>query len=111
MAPSSKKDVYPATISGYGRQLGNEIPGGGLANSVFSTWCPPDKKPNTRIITLCGITDYTGQPSIALSSSSNDESLMTSASGKGKKGVCGNALVKNQKSPQAARFVKDLSGK
>lgn len=74
-------------------------------------WCPLDKKPNTQIITFYGITDYTGQPSIALNSSSNDESLMTSASGKGKKGMCEDTLVKNQKSSQVARFVKDLSGK
>lgn len=89
MASSSKKEIYPATIGGYGRQFGDQIPDqsrGGLANRAFSTWSPPDIQPKTRIIALCGVTDYTGKPSLDFSSSDN-ESLKRSFSGKGKKAM------------------------
>lgn len=90
MASSSKKEVYPATIGGHGRQFGVQIPEqsqGGLASLAFSTWSPPDIQPQTRIIALCGVTDYTGKPSLDFSSSSDNASLKKSFSGKGKKGM------------------------
>lgn len=90
MASSGKKEVYPPTIGGYGRQFGVQIPDqsrGGLASLAFSTWSPPDIQPQTRIIALCGVTDYTGKPSLDFSSSSDNASLKKSFSGKGKKGM------------------------
>lgn len=90
MASASKKEVYPATIGGFGRQFGVQIPDqsrGGLANLAFNTWSPPDIQPKTRIIALCGVTDYTEKPSLDSSSSSDNESLKRAFSGKGKKAM------------------------
>ncbi|MCJ1344701.1 hypothetical protein MMC31_002904 [Peltigera leucophlebia] len=109
---ASSKDVYPAEIGGYGRQFRNEIPDksrGGLANLAFGTWCPPDIQPDTRIIAICGITDYTG-PSIESSSSDGDESLITSVSGKSKKGV-GRFVSKTKNLLTGGRISKRLSRK
>lgn len=50
--------VQPATFGGRGRNV--QAQHGGLANLTFASRCPPDLQPNTRIIALCGITDYTG---------------------------------------------------
>lgn len=66
MALSSNRDIYSATIGGYGRQFENEILGssrGGHTNLAICTWCQPDTLPNPQIIALCGITDHTRRPS------------------------------------------------
>ena len=31
-----------------------------MAGEAFSSRCPPDIQPNTRLIALCGVTDYDG---------------------------------------------------
>lgn len=83
----SSRDVYPAEI-GYGRRFQNEIPDpprGGLVNRAFITWCPPEIQPDTRIIALCGIIDYT-EPSIQPNFSEREDSIITSV-GKSKTGV------------------------
>lgn len=49
---SSSDRISPNTIGGVSR-----IPKG-LENLTFLTSCPPVVQPNTRIIALCGITDY-----------------------------------------------------
>lgn len=109
---ASSRDVYPAQIGGYGRRFQNEIPDssrGGLVNLAFSAWCPPDVQPNTRIIALCGVTDYMG-PSVELSSSEDEESIITSTTGKSKKAV-GKFVSKTKNLCTGSKTSKRLSRK
>lgn len=55
--------VEPAKFGADGRSVQggrDDESKGRLRNITFSSRCPPDIQPNTRIIALCGITDYTG---------------------------------------------------
>ena len=48
-------------IGGYGRQIetGELDPSrGGLVDQEFSSHSPPDIQPNTRIVAVCGVTDF-----------------------------------------------------
>ena len=71
--------IEPSTYGGYGRQKSSgiqEISRGGLQNLVFSSRCPPDVQPNTRVIAVCGITDFSGP--IPTSPSSSDTEATSS---------------------------------
>ena len=53
--------IEPAMIGGYGRQIksGEYDPSrGGIMGQGFSSRSPPDIQPNTRIVAVCGITDF-----------------------------------------------------
>jgi hypothetical protein len=60
---SSSKQINPSTYGGFGRDVG---PLGGLGEKKFSTRCPPDVQPNTRIIAVCGISDIQGMANPSL---------------------------------------------
>ena len=73
--------VEPAPFGGYGRQSqssSGDTSRGGLLNLTFSSRCPPDIQPNTRIIALCGITDFIGHVPVSPSSSESDTPTSTS---------------------------------
>ncbi|KAL9027603.1 MAG: hypothetical protein Q9196_003893 [Gyalolechia fulgens] len=60
---SSSEQISPAADGGHGRDMREanlwEDPSfGGLKGRTFSSCCPPDVQPNTRIIAVCGISDY-----------------------------------------------------
>jgi len=66
--------VEPATFGAYGRKVQGhqeDDSKGGLKNFIFSSRCPPDVQPNTRIVALCGISDWNG-PQASPSSSGTD---------------------------------------
>ena len=69
--------VEPATYEGYGRKGRDDITRGGLVNIAFSSRCPPDVQPNTRIIALCGVNDYTGEDPFDLSSEEDEPSTVS----------------------------------
>ena len=73
MASSS---IQPAILGGYGRQIedpDSDASRGGLIHREFSSHSPPDIQPNTRIIAVCGITDYIQGSTDEVSSDEDDD--------------------------------------
>ena len=61
--------VEPATFGGHRKKVSADTSQrGGLEGLIFSSRCPPDVQPNSRIIALCGITDFAGDIPSPLSS-------------------------------------------
>ncbi|KAI4132540.1 MAG: hypothetical protein LQ338_000639 [Usnochroma carphineum] len=74
---ASLTQTEPSLLGGEGRQMDvanqhYDTTFGGLRGRTFRSCCPPDVQPNTRIIAICGITDYTGPETVG--SSSGDKS-------------------------------------
>lgn len=90
MASSS---IEPAEIGGLSAAPGN------LAGLTFNSFCPPVIQPNTRIIGLCGTTDF--RPRYADSISSDDEDAQAS-----KTGTMNRLLAKGKKVFSPARLSK-----
>ena len=60
---SKGKELMPVNFGGVGQQVegGIDDPSQeGLAGVSFSSRCPPDAQPNTRVVAVCGTTDYNG---------------------------------------------------
>ncbi len=53
-------------------EAGEDSSRGGLLGLSFKSRCPPDIQPNTRLIAVCGVTDYRGTLQ-DISSSEEDE--------------------------------------
>lgn len=94
MASCSGSQVAPAAIGGYGRNFQDKDlqSRGGLVGQAFSTRTPPDIQPNSRIIAICGVTDYIGEIE-ELSSSSEDEIPSSSTNTRRRTGL-GNLISK-----------------
>jgi hypothetical protein len=52
--------LKPTDFGGWGRKKG---PNGGLLDVEFSSRCPPTIEPHTRIVAVCGITDFNNSSS------------------------------------------------
>ena len=72
----TSSEIQPAMIGGYGRRIeaGKPDPSrGGLIVHEFSSRSPPDIQPNTRIVAVCGVTDFPCSDSHEPSSDENYE--------------------------------------
>ncbi|KAL8754590.1 MAG: hypothetical protein Q9184_005069 [Pyrenodesmia sp. 2 TL-2023] len=83
---SSTQQIQPSGLGGQGRQMDqanfyDDPTFGGLRDITFSSCCPPEVQPNTRIIAICGVTDYIGTETTESSSEDEEEE----ADPKGKK--------------------------
>ncbi|KAL8927113.1 MAG: hypothetical protein Q9172_001535 [Xanthocarpia lactea] len=113
--------ILPAELGGQGRGTSfdvREISRGGLAGEAFSSRCPPDIQPNTRLIALCGITDYDGPLSIPSDSDDDDDEGRRTLSKRSKTGVLKDKLAmafstsKGKERREAKRLEKqEVTGK
>lgn len=75
---SSSSQIQPFQFGGQGRQMDeanqySDPAFSGLKGRSFSSCCPPDVQPNTRIIALCGITDRIVPETQGLSSEAEED--------------------------------------
>ncbi|KAL9583856.1 MAG: hypothetical protein Q9212_002474 [Teloschistes hypoglaucus] len=80
---SSSDQILPPRIRGKvrGSREVHESSKRKTANEAFNARCPPDVQPNTRIIALCGITDYSGPFDIPSNSHDDEPASKQSRSG------------------------------
>lgn len=107
MASCSGSQVVPATIGGYGRnfQYKDLQSRGGLVDLAFSTRTPPDIKPNSRIIAICGVADYIVESEEELPSSSEDE-MPSSPTTSSRKSGLGNLISKTAMLLSKSKMIK-----
>ena len=91
--------ITPAQFGGYGRQQGvssDDESQRGLLNLTLNSRCPPDIQPNTRILAICGITDFTGNVPETKPPSDSDSDTPGASKSKAIKGTMSKLVGKSK---------------